>query len=158
MRTDIPLIVAITVGTVQGFSPNNIPSHRSSLKVSTLPFSITKEADTPATSASSESATEYLQQTYHMSRAEVTEIRNELIEKYLSIGRTQEYAEAEVDEFLQDDTRSAKYLDLKRYSRAEGALMGFEDVVQFGAALLFGHMMSDVMKIYMDYQQISPDL
>uniref|UniRef100_A0A7S2S5F0 Uncharacterized protein n=1 Tax=Eucampia antarctica TaxID=49252 RepID=A0A7S2S5F0_9STRA len=141
MRTDIPLIMAIAAGTVQGFAPLSPPSHKSSLKVFNLPYSITKEADS-STSSTGEATAEYLQRARHMSYSEVMEIRNELIEKYLSLGRSQEYAEAEVDEFLKDDKRSAKYLDLKRYARAEGSLMGFENVVQVGAVLFAGHMMS----------------
>lgn len=99
---------------------------------------------------------EYDIQHAQMSTEEVLEIRNELIQKYLSFGRSQEHAEAEVDEFLRDEKRSAKYFDMKRYARKEGGVMGFETAFQVCAYLLMGHIVSDMMRLYMDYQNLTP--
>ncbi|GMH54850.1 hypothetical protein TrRE_jg6885 [Triparma retinervis] len=52
-----------------------------------------------------------------LASTEVEEVRIELIEKYLELGRTQEFAENEVDNFLNDRERSEKFLDMRRIAK-----------------------------------------
>lgn len=46
--------------------------------------------------------------------AEVAFVRNELIERYTSAGHSQTKAESEVDNFLNDRSRSENFLDMRR--------------------------------------------
>ena len=155
----ISIFFAIVTGAAEAFAPaphvtaKTHPS--SSLKVSSIDRNISTSYSLTEPSSSTTSninIEDYNIQHAQMSTEEVLEIRNELIQKYLSIGRSQEYAEAEVDEFIRDEKRSAKYFDMKRYARKEGGVMGFETAVQICAYLLMGHIVSDMMRLYMDYQ------
>ncbi len=54
-------------------------------------------------------------------------MRNEMVQKYVNAGKPREDAEVEVDKFLSDPERSEKYLDMRRYAKAQSdAMMGFE--------------------------------
>jgi len=87
----------------------------------TLTKTITKQrtilysssSDSPS-SPSSSSPDEWSER---LSSLEVSEVRSELISKYLEIGRTREFAEGEVDTFLQDRERSEKFLDMRRIAK-----------------------------------------
>lgn len=159
----ISIFFAAVTGVTEAFAPHHhhsVTAKRhpsSSLMVSSIDRNIsTSYSLTESSSTTTINMEEYDIQHAQMSTEEVLEIRNELIQKYLSIGRSQEYAEAEVDEFLRDEKRSAKYFDMKRYARTEGGVMGFETAVQVCAYLLMGHIVSDMMRLFMDYQNLTP--
>ncbi len=79
----------------------------------------------------------------------------ELIQKYLSAGKSREYAEEEVDKFLSDPDRSEKYLDMRRYAKAQAnELMGFESVMVIGGAFFLGLFGQVGMKYFMAYKEV----
>uniref|UniRef100_A0A6U3RM51 Uncharacterized protein n=1 Tax=Ditylum brightwellii TaxID=49249 RepID=A0A6U3RM51_9STRA len=87
--------------------------------------------------------------------AEVQEVRAELVQKYLSLGRTQEYAEREVDEFLSDPERSQQFLEMRRYANAQAEeLMGFEVWVQLFGAFALGLGGQSAFKYYHAYKSV----
>ncbi len=65
-------------------------------------------------------------------------IREELIEKYIALGHSEEYAGREVAYFLEDSERSAQYLEMRKIAMARGNDLGIEDIVQFAGAFLVG--------------------
>uniref|UniRef100_A0A7S2HA71 Uncharacterized protein n=1 Tax=Helicotheca tamesis TaxID=374047 RepID=A0A7S2HA71_9STRA len=88
---------------------------------------------------------------------EVQEVRAELIQKYISLGRTQEYAEREVDEFLSDPERSEQFLEMRRYANAQAEeLMGFEIWVQLFGAFALGLGGQFAIKYYNAYRSVYP--
>ncbi len=82
-------------------------------------------------------------------------MRQELVDKYLSLGRSQEYAEVEIDSFLNDPSRSQKFLEMRKYAKSqENASMGFEDFVLYGCAFLVGLLGDQIFKV-LALQQVS---
>lgn len=65
-------------------------------------------------------------------------IRQELIQKYITLGHSEEYATREVAYFLEDAERSKQYVEMRRIAMARGNDLGIENVVQFAAAFLVG--------------------
>ncbi len=62
-----------------------------------------------------------------------------MVQKYVAAGKTQEFAEQEVDKFLSDPERSEKYLEMRRYAKAQSeAMMGFESPLFIGGGFLLG--------------------
>lgn len=88
---------------------------------------------------------------------EVQEVRQELIQKYISLGRTMEYAEVEVDKFLSDPERSQKFLEMRRYAKAQAnELMGFETAVTIGGAFFVGLFGNVLIKYIAAYKDVYP--
>mmetsp|Transcript_10193 Transcript_10193/g.15471 ORF Transcript_10193/g.15471 Transcript_10193/m.15471 type:complete len:159 (-) Transcript_10193:425-901(-) len=75
-------------------------------------------------------------------KAEVETIRSELIQKYIKLGHSEDYATNEVNYFLEDSERSAQYVEMRRIAMARGNDLGIETWVQFGGAFLFGWLIS----------------
>lgn len=65
-------------------------------------------------------------------------IRKELIQKYITLGHSEEYATREVNYFLEDAERSKQYVEMRRIAMARGNDLGIENIVQFAAAFLVG--------------------
>lgn len=81
------------------------------------------------------------------------EVRQQLIDKYLSLGRTQEYAEVEIDRFLNDPCRSQKFLEMRKYVKSqEDASMGFENFLLYGCAFIFGLLGDAIFKHLLSFQ------
>ena len=77
--------------------------------------------------------------------------------KYLSAGKSQDYAEQEVDKFLSDPDRSEKYLDMRRYAKAQAnEFMGFESIVVVGGAFFLGMMGTVGGKYLSAYKELYP--
>jgi len=86
------------------------------------------------------------------------EVREQLVEKYLSLGRSQEYAESEVDNFLNDPNRSQKFLEMRRYAKSQqDAAMGFENILMYGGAFFLGLLGDGIFKYFAAYKEIYPD-
>jgi hypothetical protein len=84
------------------------------------------------------------------------EVRQQLIDKYLSLGRSQEYAEVEIDNFLNDPSRSRKFLEMKKYVKSqENASMGFENFFLYGGAFLVGLLGDGIFKYILSLQEVS---
>eukprot|EP00557_Chaetoceros_sp_GSL56_P002012 CAMPEP_0176495604 /NCGR_PEP_ID=MMETSP0200_2-20121128/10747_1 /TAXON_ID=947934 /ORGANISM="Chaetoceros sp., Strain GSL56" /LENGTH=177 /DNA_ID=CAMNT_0017893497 /DNA_START=560 /DNA_END=1093 /DNA_ORIENTATION=+ len=95
---------------------------------------------------------------FDMREKEMEEVRMELIAKYLSAGKSQEYAEQEVDKFLSDPDRSEKYLDMRRYAKAQAdELMGFESIFVIGGAFLLGLTGNVMLKYLSAYKEVYPN-
>lgn len=75
-------------------------------------------------------------------QAELDVIRKELVQKYISLGHSEDYATKEVNYFLEDSERSAQYVEMRRIAMARGNDLGIETWVQFGAAFLVGWLVS----------------
>ncbi len=81
-------------------------------------------------------------------QAELEIIRKELIQKYISLGHSEEYATNEVNYFLEDSERSAQYVEMRRLAMARGNDLGIEMFVQFAAAFLVGWGFSWMMDAF----------
>eukprot|EP00816_Leptocylindrus_hargravesii_P004181 CAMPEP_0196804924 /NCGR_PEP_ID=MMETSP1362-20130617/4625_1 /TAXON_ID=163516 /ORGANISM="Leptocylindrus danicus, Strain CCMP1856" /LENGTH=190 /DNA_ID=CAMNT_0042177517 /DNA_START=49 /DNA_END=621 /DNA_ORIENTATION=+ len=89
---------------------------------------------------------------------EVQLVRQELVAKYLQLGRSQEYAEREVDEFLSDRERSEKYLEMRAYAKGSaGSGFSTELVVQLGLAFFLGLGGNVAVKYWAAYRSAFPD-
>mmetsp|Transcript_17678 Transcript_17678/g.27714 ORF Transcript_17678/g.27714 Transcript_17678/m.27714 type:complete len:159 (+) Transcript_17678:148-624(+) len=75
-------------------------------------------------------------------QAELETIRSELIQKYIKLGHSEDYATKEVNYFLEDSERSAQYVEMRRIAMARGNDLGIETWVQFSGAFLFGWLIS----------------
>lgn len=75
-------------------------------------------------------------------QAELDVIREELVQKYISLGHSEDYATKEVNYFLEDSERSAQYVEMRRIAMARGNDLGIETWVQFGADFLVGWLVS----------------
>ena len=94
----------------------------------------------------------------YLQTREVQEVRQQLIDKYLSLGRTQEYAEVEIDRFLNDPSRSQKFLEMRKYVKSqEDASMGFENFLLYGCAFIFGLLGDAIFKHLLSFQEMSSD-
>mmetsp|Transcript_276 Transcript_276/g.367 ORF Transcript_276/g.367 Transcript_276/m.367 type:complete len:165 (-) Transcript_276:270-764(-) len=89
----------------------------------------------------------------YLQSSEVQEVREQLIEKYLSLGRSQEYAEVEIDKFLNDPERSRKFLEMRKYVKSQkDASMGFENFFLYGSAFFFGLLGDMIFKYIQSIQ------
>lgn len=89
---------------------------------------------------------------------EVQQVRQELVAKYLQLGRSHEFAEREVDEFLSDRERSEKYLEMRAYAKGSaGAGFSTELVVQLGLAFFLGLGGNVAVKYWAAYRSAFPD-
>lgn len=78
-------------------------------------------------------------------QAELETIRSELIQKYIKLGHSEDYATKEVNYFLEDPERSAQYVEMRRIAMARGNDLGIETWVQFSGAFLFGWLISWIL-------------
>lgn len=76
---------------------------------------------------------------------EMETIRQELVQKYIALGHTEDYATREVDYFLEDSERSNEYVEMRRVAMARGNDLGIENIIQFAAAFIVGMMGSWVL-------------
>lgn len=84
-------------------------------------------------------------------------IRGELVQKYIALGHSEEYATNEVNYFLEDSERSAQFVEMRRIAMAQGNDLGIENFVQFAAAFSFGLVGSWAMNHFHAIQAASPD-
>jgi hypothetical protein len=68
---------------------------------------------------------------------EIQQVRLEMVEKYVELGKTYVEAEVEVDKFLSDPEQSLQYLEMRRYAKSQ-ELVGPELLVQLGGAFALG--------------------
>mmetsp|Transcript_9158 Transcript_9158/g.13290 ORF Transcript_9158/g.13290 Transcript_9158/m.13290 type:complete len:181 (+) Transcript_9158:202-744(+) len=86
---------------------------------------------------------------------EFTEVREELVNKYLELGRSLEYAEAEVTEFLSDRDRSEKFIEMRRYAKAQADYgMGLGPLISVFFIGLLGNVGA---KYFFAYKEVYPD-
>lgn len=81
----------------------------------------------------------------------VKRVREALVKKYLQIGKSLEYAESEVDEFLNDRERSEKFVKMRAFAVTSRESFTWEDGVQLAIAFIFGammHMWSSPTEVY----------
>lgn len=83
---------------------------------------------------------------------EMDTIRKELIQKYITVGHSEEYATREVNYFLEDAERSKQYVEMRRIAMARGNDLGIEEVVQFVAAFLVGMLGSWALDYWHTFQ------
>lgn len=83
---------------------------------------------------------------------EMETIRLELVQKYIALGHTSEYATREVSYFLDDDERSKQYVEMRRVAMKRGNDFGIEDYIQFGAAFVVGWVGSFVLNSWHELQ------
>jgi hypothetical protein len=76
---------------------------------------------------------------------EMETIRGELVQKYIVLGHSEEYAAREVNYFLEDSERSKQYVEMRRIAMARGNDLGIENYVQFIAAFLVGMLCNWVL-------------
>eukprot|EP00586_Coscinodiscus_wailesii_P019394 CAMPEP_0172501904 /NCGR_PEP_ID=MMETSP1066-20121228/154922_1 /TAXON_ID=671091 /ORGANISM="Coscinodiscus wailesii, Strain CCMP2513" /LENGTH=137 /DNA_ID=CAMNT_0013276953 /DNA_START=92 /DNA_END=502 /DNA_ORIENTATION=+ len=55
----------------------------------------------------------------YMTSDQIQKVRQDLISKYLKLGRSRDYAEAEVDKFLNDPERSQQFLAMRQKGAEE---------------------------------------
>lgn len=87
---------------------------------------------------------------------EIQDVRKELVQKYTSLGRSVEYAEAEVDEFLSDRERSQQFLEMRRYAQAQADdLTPTGSVGQVGLAFFIGLIATVGPKLFAASQHVN---
>jgi hypothetical protein len=116
-------------------SAPNTDSYRSSIDAGTATISSTAQLDSEL----------------------LTEVRLELVEKYLNQGFTQEVAEQEVDIFLQDKERSEKYLEMRMYAALQADDLGIGFGLQLFGGFLVGFIGIAGPKYYQAYKAIHPE-
>jgi hypothetical protein len=84
---------------------------------------------------------------------EMETIRNELVQKYIAMGHSEDYAAQEVNYFLEDYERSNEYVQMRRIAMARGNDLGIEDFVQFAAAFTVGVLASWAL----NFHAMNPD-
>ena len=90
----------------------------------------------------------------YLKSAEIQEVRQELLMKYVQLGKSPEDAEREVDNFLSDPEQSEQYLEMRRYAKAQADELGFELYLQLGGAFLIG-LAATVLPKYISAYQVS---
>lgn len=95
--------------------------------------------------------------TARLNSAEVEEVRVELIDKYLELGRSKEFAENEVDNFLADRERSEKFLDMRRIAK-EAEIGAFSPQVglQLGLAFILGLVLNVISRYWAAFSAAYP--
>lgn len=81
---------------------------------------------------------------------EIQDVRKEVVAKYISMGKTEQEAEVEVDKFLSDPEQSLQYLEMRRSAvsaKSEG-LVGPELIVQIGGSIALGVGAANIMYDY----------
>lgn len=91
-----------------------------------------------SSSSSNDEGAKLPHRTTIIQQRELDTIRKELIQKYITLGHSEEYASREVNYFLEDAERSKQYVEMRRIAMARGNDLGIENVVQFAAAFLVG--------------------
>jgi hypothetical protein len=104
------------------------------------------ESSAPADTMDPAAVMKYLQS------AEIQEVRDALISKYVQLGKSPEDAEREVDGFLSDPERSKQYLEMRRYAKAQADELGFELYLQLGGAMLIGFAATTLNNYYSAYK------
>mmetsp|Transcript_6567 Transcript_6567/g.9640 ORF Transcript_6567/g.9640 Transcript_6567/m.9640 type:complete len:168 (+) Transcript_6567:83-586(+) len=81
--------------------------------------------------------------------SEIQEVRQEMVAKYVSFGKTIEDAEKEVDKFLSDPEQSLQYLEMREYAKSQ-ELMGAnaESLMFLVGAFLLGVCGSAAIKYF----------
>lgn len=73
----------------------------------------------------------------HLQSTEIQQVRCELVQKYVELGKTQEEAQVEVDRFLSDPEQSHPYLEMRRSAKSQ-ELVGPEFFVQLLGSFAVG--------------------
>jgi len=81
--------------------------------------------------------------------AEMQEVRQEMLAKYVSFGKTSVEAEIEVDKFLSDPEQSLQYLEMRQYAKSQ-QLMGsnVESLLGLIGAFALGMMGTVAIKYF----------
>lgn len=88
---------------------------------------------------------------------EMETIRGELVQKYIALGHSEEYAAREVNYFLEDSGRSREFVEMRRVAMARGNDLGIETTVQFAAAFFVGWLGSWGIHSLQAFQAANPD-
>lgn len=68
---------------------------------------------------------------------QIQQVRSEMLAKYISLGKSAEQAEKEVDEFLHDRERAQPFVEMRQYAKRKFDDMGLEIVFQTSFIFLF---------------------
>jgi hypothetical protein len=68
---------------------------------------------------------------------QIQQVRSEMLAKYISLGKSSEQAEKEVDEFLHDRERAQPFVEMRQYAKRKFDDMGLEIVFQTSFIFLF---------------------
>jgi len=92
-----------------------------------------------------------------MRSEEIQQVRIELIQKYVELGKDQELAESEVDKFLSDPEQSEKFLEMRRYAKAQQEEVDSGLLFQLGGAFFIGLFFTVLPKYLASYKAMHPD-
>lgn len=68
---------------------------------------------------------------------QIQQVRDEMLQKYISLGKSTETAEREVDAFLRDRQRAEPFVEMRQYAKRKFDDMGLEIVFQTLSITLF---------------------
>lgn len=68
---------------------------------------------------------------------QIQEVRKEMLQKYIALGKSSDVAELEVDAFLRDRERAKPFVEMRQYAKRKFDDMGLEIVVQTTVITLF---------------------
>uniref|UniRef100_A0A7S2UB18 Uncharacterized protein n=1 Tax=Attheya septentrionalis TaxID=420275 RepID=A0A7S2UB18_9STRA len=109
--------VALVTSMAHGFAP--ISPVRSPISPKASPSFVVMGVSSMGSETSSSSSSKQEQWRDQLQSKEVQRVREDLLRNFLRQGRSREYAEAEVDEFLNDPERSQPFLEMKRYAASQ---------------------------------------
>ena len=134
--------------------PKLTTSQTSRSSVFSTSMSDGKEETVPAAVSPDDPTNDHSAVIEYLKSAEIQEVRQELIMKYVQLGKSPEDAEREVDSFLSDPEQSEQYLEMRRYAKAQADELGFELYLQLGGAFLIG-LAATVLPKYITTYQVS---
>lgn len=170
--------------TVDAFSPSRVRNNRirhfpakthqvvsTSLSSTAVPLDVPTNIEPPHSPAQRRAAAEasararYQRSSYSTPAAWsdfcqtdplLSTIRTELVSKYLTLGRSQLDAVAEVDAFLDDEERSGEYIEMRRCAAsAREEAMGFEDAVMYLGAFCAGALVDVALRLAAEHLDVS---
>jgi hypothetical protein len=138
--------VALVASMAHGFAP--ISPVRSPISPKASPSFIVMGVSSLGSETSSSSSKQE-QWRDQLQSKEVQRVREDLLRNFLRHGRSREYAEAEVDEFLSDPERAQPFLEMKRYAASQADdLLAPEPIFQFVLAFFSGFALHFILRSY----------
>ncbi len=68
---------------------------------------------------------------------QIQQVRDEMLQKYISLGKSADRAEREVDAFLRDRERAQPFIEMRQYAKRKFDDMGLEIVFQTATITFF---------------------
>ena len=142
----------LPVTTAFSASPFHVTFQRSRSVAFSTSMSKDEGQETTTNAVQTEGTGDHSAVIEYLKSAEIQEVRQELIMKYVQLGKSPEDAERDVDDFLSDPEQSNQYLEMRRYAKAQADELGFDLYFQLGGAFFIGLAATSLPKYYNAYK------